>query len=100
MALDGIEQLLGVIPGAVFEGDFDVFDIRDASGRIAFHDYQVRVVPDRNRADLILAAEKDSTVQSRDPNRLDRCKPGLDEQFDLTLIAKTRNIAVEADRIR
>jgi hypothetical protein len=34
VALNGIEQLFGVVSDAVFEDDFDVFDIRDASTRV------------------------------------------------------------------
>src|SRR5258708_20484458 len=74
-ALHRIQQLAGVVSDAVLEDDFDVFDVRDASGRITLHHHEVCVLPSRNRADLILAAEKHGTVQSRDPNGLARSDP-------------------------
>src|SRR6202521_155892 len=83
-----IEQLLGIVSDTVLEDDFDVFDIRDASGRITSHHHEVGVFASQNRADLILAAEIDSTVQSRDPNSLDRWEPGIYQQLDLPLIPK------------
>src|SRR6266568_6538306 len=100
VALHRFEQLFGVVSDAVLEDDFDVFDIRDARGGIALHHHEVRVLSGRDRADLILAAEKDRTVQRRDPNRLDRCESGLHQQLDLPLIAKARNVAANADGIR
>jgi len=35
--------------------------------------------PNRDRADLIFAAEKGRAVQRRDADRLDWCEPGFDE---------------------
>ena len=100
MTLHRIEQLPGVISGAVLEDDLDVFDIRDASGWITFRYYQVRVLPGRNRADLVLAAEKYRTIQSRDPKGLDRREPGLDQELDLTLITKAGDVTADANRVR
>src|SRR5437879_2757170 len=77
----GIQQLLCVVPDAIPEHDFDVFDVRDAHGRIAFHHHEVRVLPDREGTDLVLAAEENRSVQSRDPDRLDRREAGLDQQL-------------------
>jgi hypothetical protein len=48
VTLHRIEQPFGVVPDAVLEDDFDVFDIRDASGRITLHHHEVRVLPRRN----------------------------------------------------
>src|ERR1700730_14987203 len=75
--LHRIEQLIDVISDAVLEDNGDVFDIRDASGWIALHNHQIRVLSGRNRTDVILATEKDGTVQCCDPNRLYRREPGI-----------------------
>jgi hypothetical protein len=58
MPLHRIEQLFSVISDALLE---DVFDVRDASGRITFHHREVRVLPNGNGADLILSAEINRT---------------------------------------
>ena len=44
MAFHGIQQLLRVVPDAVLEDDFYVFDVRDSRGRIALHHHEVRVL--------------------------------------------------------
>src|SRR5438105_12675449 len=100
MSLDRIEQLFRVVSDAILENDLDVFDIGDVSGRITFHDDEVRILSDGNRADVIVAPEEDRTVQSGDANCLDRCEAGVDQQLDLTLIAKAGNVAADTDRIR
>src|SRR5260221_1041649 len=75
VAFHGIEQLSGVVADTVFEDDLDVLDVRDVDGRIAFHHHEIGVLPGRNRADPILAAEKARAVQRRDANGLDRREP-------------------------
>ena len=49
---------------------------------------------------MILAAEKDRPVQSRDANRLDWRKASLYQQLDLTLIAEPRQVPAVANWIR
>src|SRR5262249_16884357 len=99
MAPDGIEQLLRVVTDAVLEDDLDVLDVRDARRRVALDHDQVRVLPGRDRTDLPVAAEEDRAVQRRDPDRLDRREPGLDQQLDFPLIAEARDHAAIADRV-
>src|SRR5437762_12093046 len=62
MALYGIEQLFRVIPDAILEDDLDVLDIGNVRGEITFHDDEVRVLTDCDRADLIFAPEVGCTV--------------------------------------
>src|SRR3989442_15311419 len=54
-----LEQLGPIVSHVVLEHDLDVLDIRNASGWIPLHHHQVCVLPDGNRADLTLVAEKD-----------------------------------------
>src|SRR6204780_970327 len=91
VTLHRIKQFLGVVSGTVLEDNLDIFDIRYSSRRIALYHDAVPVLPRRDRADLILAAEKDGAVQRGNLNRLDRCEPGLHQQFDFALIAKPWN---------
>jgi hypothetical protein len=79
--------------------DFDVFDVGDASRRITSHHGEVRVLPDCNRADLVLAAEEDRTVRRGDANGLDRRESDFDQQLDLALIANAGKQAAETNRI-
>src|SRR5207302_7693692 len=99
VSLDGIEQFSCVIPHAVFKDDFDVFDVGDARGRIASHDHEIRMFPDRDRPDFVGAAKEDRAVESSDTDCFEGCETGIDEQFDLTLIAEARNVAANAYRI-
>jgi hypothetical protein len=45
-------------PRHLFEDDFDVFNVGNASARITFHHYQIGVLSSRNRADVVLAPRK------------------------------------------
>ena|SRR5690349_11297808 len=44
--LHTLNQLLGVVTNTIFENDFDVFDVSDLRGRVAFHDHQVGLFSD------------------------------------------------------
>src|SRR5438874_2432809 len=70
MALYGIEQLFRVVSSAVFEDDFNVFDIRNVSGRIAFYHDEVGILSNGDRSNLFLTSEKNRAVQSGDVNCL------------------------------
>jgi hypothetical protein len=54
-ATDGVEQLGRVVPYTILEDDFDVFDVGDLLGRIAFDDNQVGVFSGGDGADLLVA---------------------------------------------
>src|SRR5438067_5144847 len=56
VTLHRIEKLRGVVSDAVFENDFDVLDIGNARGRIAFDHDEVGVLSDGDRSDPILPA--------------------------------------------
>src|SRR5207237_9444833 len=100
VTLHRIEKLRGVVSDAVFENDFDVLDIGNALGRIAFDHNEVGVLSDGDRSDPILPAEEDRAIECRDADRLHRREAGFNEQLDLALIAEAGAVAADADRIR
>jgi hypothetical protein len=50
-AFDGVEEFGGVVAYAVFEDDFDFFDVVDVGGRVAVDDDEVGVFAGGDGAD-------------------------------------------------
>src|ERR1019366_363238 len=84
------KQFLRVVSNSILEDDFRILDISNSLGRIAFDDYQIRVLTGLNGANAALLAFKDRAIQRGNANGLHWRKSCLDEQFDLPLITEAR----------
>src|SRR5688572_19667456 len=98
-SLHGLDQLLRIVTNPILEHDLDLFDISNVRCGVSFHDHQIRLLPGRDRADACVFAQELCAVESRNLNGFDGSEPGLNQQLDLSMIAKTRNDPTVAGRI-
>src|SRR5947209_19782546 len=94
--LRGVEKFLRVVSDAVLEHELHVLDVVDASGRVALHDEEIRILAHGDRPNLILAAEECGTVERRDANGLERREALFGQQLDLAMIAESGNDSGDA----
>ena len=88
-AFDGVEEFGGVVAYAVFEDDFDFFDVVDVGGGVAVDDDEVGVLAGGDGADGCLLAEVGGSVEGGDFDGFEGGEAvGVDEEFDLALVAE------------
>ena len=73
---------------AIFENDFDIFDVRDARRGITFDQHKIRTLTRRQRSDLLLATEEARAVLGGYVNRFNGAEARFNQKFDLPLIAE------------
>ena len=96
-AFDGVEEFGGVVADAVFEDDFDFFDVVDVGCGVAVEDDEVGVFARGNAADGGLFAHVGGAVEGGDFDGLEWSEAvGVDEEFDFALIAEARECAAVA----
>ncbi len=74
-SLDRLDQFLRVVANAVFENDFDVFDVGNCRGGISFHHHQIGLFARRDRTDARVFAEKFRAIECCDLYCFGRVKP-------------------------
>ena len=83
-----INQPVRIEGSAIFENDFDIFDVRDARRRIAFDQHQIRTLSRRQRSDVLLATEEARAVLGGYVNSFNGAETRFNQEFDLPLIAE------------
>src|SRR5262245_16187667 len=96
---DGLDQLRRIVADTLLEDCLDFADVSDLRGRVARQHDQVRLLPDRDRADLLCAAQVGRAVQGADLDRLERREPALDQQLDRALVRVAGNDPTAARRV-
>jgi len=88
-AFDGVEEFGGVVADAVFEDDFDFFDVVDVGGGVAVDDDEVGVLAYGYAAYGRLLAFVDGAVESGDFDGFEWSEAvGVDEEFNFALVAE------------
>jgi len=82
------EELRCVEAEAVFEDEDYVFYVVDPGAGVALDDDEVSVLAYCDGADLLVAAEVLRAVEGCDLDGFDGREAGLDEEFDLALVAE------------
>lgn len=90
---------MGVVGDAVFEDEFDVFEVGDFLARIAVDDDEVGVFAGLECADAVSFAEEFGSILRSDVDGFERAEAGFHEQLGLPLIAKTSEHAAIPGRI-
>jgi hypothetical protein len=88
-AFDGVEEFGGVVAYAVFEDDFDFFNVVDVGGGVAVDDDEVGVFAGGDGADGRLLAHVGRAVQGRDFDGFEWGEAaGFNEEFNFALVSE------------
>src|SRR5712692_10866492 len=96
---DRLDQLRRIITDAIFENEFDFFDVRDIGGGVAVNHHNVRGLSGGERADTVQFAEELRAVGRSNVDGFERREARFHQHLDFALVAESGNDSAVAGRV-